>query len=81
MLFSIWSFIYLSTNSWSSSMEKIFIKCNPDDIVADIRAHKETMCPRCGNVLLYRANPDLSKIYGIYCNKCNFSIKMTYKLP
>ncbi len=61
-------------------MKKTLKECNPDDIIADIREHKEAKCPKCGNVLLYRASSDFSRIYGVYCNKCNFNIKMTYKL-
>lgn len=61
-------------------MNKILKKCDPDEIIADIRAHKDTQCPKCGKVLLYQANSDLSRIYSIYCANCEFSIKMTYKM-
>lgn len=62
-------------------MRKTLRKCNTDDIVANIKEHKDFICPKCGKVLLYRANVDLSRIYGIYCDNCKFNIKMTYKLP
>lgn len=50
-----------------------------DSILSDIRAHKNSICPNCGEVLSYQANADLSKIFCVYCDKCRFSAKMTYK--
>ena len=54
-------------------------KIDIDIIISKIREGKEVRCPKCRELLGYQANADLSKIYCIYCEKCRFSSKMTYK--
>ncbi|MBQ5445582.1 MAG: hypothetical protein IIT48_02800 [Lachnospiraceae bacterium] len=54
-------------------------KVDIDEIISKIRKHEDAKCPKCGENLYYQANVDLSKIYCIYCEKCRFSSKMTYK--
>lgn len=54
-------------------------KVDIDAMISEIRKHKDVICPKCGEILYYQANLDLSKIYCIYCEKCRFSSKMTYK--
>ena len=54
-------------------------KVDIDEIISKIREHEDVICPKCGEILYYQANTDLSKIYCIYCEKCRFSSKMTYK--
>ena len=61
-------------------MEEVFNKnVDIDSIIDTIKMHKDAVCPKCGEILSYQANVDLSKIFCIYCEKCRFSAKMTYK--
>lgn len=54
-------------------------KVDIDEIISKIRKHEDAKYPKCGENLYYQTNVDLSKIYCIYCEKCRFSSKMTYK--
>jgi len=54
-------------------------KVDIDILIAKIREGEDVMCPKCGELLYYQANGDLSRIYCVYCEKCRYSSKMTYK--
>ena len=50
-----------------------------DTIIIKIKEGEVVICPKCGETLQYQASSDLRKIYCIYCEKCLFSAKMTYR--
>lgn len=45
----------------------------------DSKSKEEMNCPKCNNPLIVQRSKDWSRLYAVYCPKCGFGMKTSYR--